>query len=63
MGWYKPFVGGNALNDLPVYKGSDILLFRNKAFKRGHALKERTKNIDEDSPYEKNYKVTKSRCS
>lgn len=63
-GWCKPFVGGNALdNALPLYKGSDLLPFDNKAFKRGHALKKRTKSIDEDSPYEESYKVTKSRCS
>ena len=62
-GWCKPFVGGNALKYLPLYKGNDIILFHNKSFKRGHALKERTKSIDEDSPYEESYKVTKPRHS
>ena len=51
------------MKDLPLYKGNDIVLFHNKAFKRGHALKERTKIIDEDYPYEESYKVTKSRHS
>ena len=48
---------------ISLYKGSYLLFFHNKAFKIGHALKERTKIIDEDSPYEESYKVTKPRRS